>query len=118
MSASSSPVAESAAHPVLTSGRFRFRPFVFWDIEQLASLANQHRIADNTVGIPYPYTTESPACGSPHIPPNGSTIGRCIGAALGVGDRDDRHILGYAGLPKACRSWVFLWPMTPRRSGE
>ena len=58
MPTSSSSVAESEVYPVLASPRFRFRPFVFSDMEQLPALANQHRIADSTVGIPHPYTAE------------------------------------------------------------
>jgi RimJ/RimL family protein N-acetyltransferase len=58
MSTSTPPVVGSAAYPVLRSPRFRFRPFVYSDIELLSALASQHRIADSTVGIPHPYTTE------------------------------------------------------------
>jgi RimJ/RimL family protein N-acetyltransferase len=100
MSTSSSSVAESEVYPVLASPRFRFRPFVFSDIEQLSALAGQHRIADSTVGIPHPYSAEFARVWI------GSHAAQWIHhwalhwAALEIGDSNDKHILGYAGLNK------------------
>ncbi len=45
-------------YPALSTTRFQFRPFVPADIEPLAALAGEHRIADTTIGVPHPYTTE------------------------------------------------------------
>jgi len=52
------PNAEDVAYPVLTTRRFRFRPFVLADIAQMVSIAGRHRIADTTIGVPHPYTPE------------------------------------------------------------
>lgn len=51
-------VAPGGAYPTLTTSRFNFRPFMLSDIRPLADLAGQHRIADTTIGVPHPYTTE------------------------------------------------------------
>lgn len=45
-------------YPMLATRRFRFRPFVLADIQQLVTLAGEHRIADTTIGIPHPYTAQ------------------------------------------------------------
>jgi [ribosomal protein S5]-alanine N-acetyltransferase len=100
MSTSCSFIAESEVYPVLRSQRFRFRPFTFSDIEQLSALANQHRIADSTVGIPHPYTAEFARVWIASHPEQWIHHQALHWAALEIGDRDDRHILGYAGLDK------------------
>jgi hypothetical protein len=46
------------SYPTLATRRFRFRPFVLSDITPLATLGSEHRIADTTIGVPHPYTTE------------------------------------------------------------
>ena len=51
-------VTSHNAYPTLSTRRFRFRPFSLTDIEQLAALAGEHRIADTSIGIPHPYTME------------------------------------------------------------
>ena len=94
------PVAESAAYPVLRSPRFRFRPFAYSDIEQLSALANQHRIADSTVGIPHPYTTEFARMWIASHPALWVHHRALHWAALEINNIDNRHILGYVGLSK------------------
>jgi len=94
------PVAESAAYPVLRSPRFRFRPFAYSDIEQLSALANQHRIADSTVGIPHPYTTEFARTWIASHPALWVHHRALHWAALEINNIDNRHILGYVGLSK------------------
>lgn len=46
------------SYPTLSTRRFRFHPFMLTDIEPLATLAGEHRIADTTIGVPHPYTME------------------------------------------------------------
>jgi ribosomal-protein-alanine N-acetyltransferase len=46
------------SYPTLSTRRFRFRPFDLADIAPLTTLAGEHRIADTTIGVPHPYTTE------------------------------------------------------------
>jgi ribosomal-protein-alanine N-acetyltransferase len=98
MSANNSSLDESGAYPELTSPGFRFRPFVFSDIQQLSALASQHRIADSTVGIPHPYTAEFARMWIASHPTQWINQRALHWAAIEIGDIDDRHILGYAGL--------------------
>ena len=103
LSTSSTPsAAGSVAYPVLSSRRFRFRPFVYSDIEQLFALASQHRIADSTVGIPHPYTTEFARMWiASHSTQWNHHHHRALHwAALEINDADNSHILGYVGLSK------------------
>jgi [ribosomal protein S5]-alanine N-acetyltransferase len=51
-------VTSDGAYPTLNTARFQFRPFMLSDIGPLAALAGKHRIADTTIGVPHPYTTE------------------------------------------------------------
>jgi len=51
-------VTSDSLYPILSTRRFRFRPFALTDIGPLAALAGEHRIADTSIGIPHPYTTE------------------------------------------------------------
>jgi RimJ/RimL family protein N-acetyltransferase len=99
-STSNPSVAESAAYPVLSSPRFRFRPFEYSDIERLSALASQHRIADSTVGIPHPYTTEFARMWIASHPVLWADYRALHWAALKIDDIDSRHILGYVGLSK------------------
>ena len=55
---SSAVVAAGGAYPTLSTARFQFRPFMLSDIGPLAALAGKHRIADTSIGVPHPYTTE------------------------------------------------------------
>ena len=55
---SSAVLASGSSHPTLTTARSEFRPFMLSDIGPLAALAGKHRIADTTIGVPHPYTTE------------------------------------------------------------
>lgn len=89
---------ESATYPVLRSPRFRFRPFIYADIEQLAAMASQHRIADSTVGIPHPYTTEFARMWIASHPALWVHHRALHWAALEIDNIDNRHILGYVGL--------------------
>jgi [ribosomal protein S5]-alanine N-acetyltransferase len=50
--------SSSDSYPRLSTRRFRFRPFAPPDIAPLSALANEHRIADTTIGVPHPYTAE------------------------------------------------------------
>jgi RimJ/RimL family protein N-acetyltransferase len=99
-STSNPSVAESAAYPVLSSPRFRFRPFEYSDIERLSALASQHRIADSTVGIPHPYTTEFARMWIASHPVLWADYRALHWAALKIDDIDSRHIWGYVGLSK------------------
>jgi ribosomal-protein-alanine N-acetyltransferase len=98
MSPNDLSLTESGAYPELTSARFRFRPFVFSDIQQLSALATQHRIADSTVGIPHPYTVEFARMWIASHPLQWVHHRALHWAVLEIGDVDDSHILGYAGL--------------------
>jgi [ribosomal protein S5]-alanine N-acetyltransferase len=98
MSANNSSLDESGAYPELTSPGFRFRPFIFSDIQQLSDLASQHRIADSTVGIAHPYTAEFARMWIASHPAQWINQRALHWAAIEIGDIDDRHILGYAGL--------------------
>ena len=51
-------VTSDSSYPTLSTRRFRFRPFALTDIEPLAVLAGEHRVADMSIGIPHPYTIE------------------------------------------------------------
>lgn len=51
-------VASAGSYPTPVARRFQFRPFMLTDIEPLAALASEHRIADSTIGVPHPYTKE------------------------------------------------------------
>jgi len=84
-------------YPRLATRRFEFRPFMLSDVGRLATLAGEHRVADTTIGIPHPYTTEFARM---WISSHSSAQQRCLGlhwAALKLGD--DR-IVGYVGLDK------------------
>jgi ribosomal-protein-alanine N-acetyltransferase len=98
MSANSFYPIESGSYPQLTSARFRFRAFAFSDIQQLSTLASQHRIADSTVGIPHPYTAEFARMWIASHPVQWIHHRALHWAALAIDDIDDRQILGYAGL--------------------
>jgi ribosomal-protein-alanine N-acetyltransferase len=90
-------LASGSDYPRLTTHRFEFRPFMLSDIGRLATLAGEHRVADTTIGIPHPYTTEFARM---WISSHSSSPERCLGlhwAALNLGD--DR-IVGYVGLDK------------------
>ena len=54
----SAAAAPDNCYPTLSTQRFKFRPFALADIAPLAALAGEHRIADTTIGVPHPYTTE------------------------------------------------------------
>jgi RimJ/RimL family protein N-acetyltransferase len=84
-------------YPRLATRRFEFRPFMLSDVGRLADIAGEHRVADTTIGIPHPYTTEFARM---WISSHSSAQERCLGfhwAALNLGD--DR-IVGYVGLDK------------------
>jgi ribosomal-protein-alanine N-acetyltransferase len=98
-SANNSPVALSSEtdYPRLVTRRFEFRRFMLSDVGRLATIAGEHRVADTTIGIPHPYTTEFARM---WISSHSSAQERCLGlhwAALNLGD--DR-IVGYVGLDK------------------
>jgi [ribosomal protein S5]-alanine N-acetyltransferase len=90
--------SSSTAYPILRSPRFTFRPFLFADIERLSALANQHRVADSTVGIPHPYTTEFARMWIATHPAQWVNHHALHWAALETGDNDEREIVGYVGL--------------------
>jgi ribosomal-protein-alanine N-acetyltransferase len=51
-------VTSDSLYPVLSTRRFRFRPFALTDIGPLAALAGENRITDTSIGVPHPYTME------------------------------------------------------------
>lgn len=84
-------------YPRLATGRFEFRPFVLSDVGRLAALAGEHRVADTTIGIPHPYTTEFARMWiSSHSPAHAGSVG-WHWAALKLGDE---RMVGYVGLDK------------------
>ncbi len=92
---SSAVVTSDSSYPTLSTRRFQFRPFALTDIESLAVLAGEHRIADTTIGVPHPYTMEFARTWiSSH---SAAWKGRRAlhWAALKIGDN---RIVGYAGL--------------------
>ncbi len=85
------------SYPTLSTRRFRFRPFTLTDIGPLATLADEHRVADTSIGVPHPYTMEFARMWiTSH---SAAWAGRRAlhWTALKVGE--DR-IVGYAGLNK------------------
>jgi RimJ/RimL family protein N-acetyltransferase len=83
------------AYPVLTSQRFKFRPFVLADIGPLIAIAGEHRVADATAGVPHPDTAEfARMCISSH---SAAWTSHCAlhWAALKAGES---RVIGYAGL--------------------
>jgi len=94
--ASSAVVPSGGAYPTLTTSRFQFRPFMLSDIGPLAALAGKHRIADTTIGVPHPYTTEFARMWiSSHSPAWEGR--RALHWAAARKSGDDRMV-GYAGL--------------------
>jgi len=73
---------------------------MFSDIEQLSLLANQHRVADCTVGIPHPYTAEFARMWIASHPDLWSHHRALHWAALDIDDVDNSRLLGYVGLSK------------------
>ncbi len=94
---SSAALSSGIDYPILRTQRFQFRPFVLADIAPLVAIANEHRIADSTVGVPHPGTVEfARMCVSSHA--TQWTSPRALQwAAVDIGDR---QIKGYAGLDK------------------
>lgn len=91
----SSAVITEDFYPTLGTRRFRFRPFVLADIGPLVALAGEHRIANTTIGVPYPYTAEFARMWiSSH---SAAWEGRRALHWAAVKMADDR-IAGYAGL--------------------
>jgi [ribosomal protein S5]-alanine N-acetyltransferase len=85
------------SYPRLRSRRFQFRPFELPDIRPLAVLAGEHRIANTTIGVPHPYTTEFARMWILSHATAWQARRSLHWAALKIGD--DR-IVGYAGLDK------------------
>ena len=84
-------------YPTLATRRFEFRPFVLSDVGRLAALAGEHRVADTTIGIPHPYTTEF---ARKWISSHSSAQERCLGLHWAATKLGDDRIVGYAGLDK------------------
>jgi ribosomal-protein-alanine N-acetyltransferase len=95
MKSSSAVAASGVAYPALSTRRFQFRPFVLADIGALVALAGEHRIADTTIGVPHPYTTEFARMWISSHPAAWGERRALHWAALKTGD--DR-IVGYVGL--------------------
>lgn len=69
-SRSSAGLSSGIDYPILRTQRFQFRPFVLADIALLVAIADEHRIADSTVGVPHPGTVEfARMCVSSHPTP-------------------------------------------------
>lgn len=84
------------AYPILSTTRFRLRPFALHDIAPLTSLARSHRVANTTFGIPTPYTAYYARTWIASHTQAWST-GRAIHWA--AARRGEPHLLvGYAGL--------------------
>ena len=83
------------SYPILSTPRFKFRPFVLADIAPLTTLAGEHRVADTTIGVPHPYTTEFARMWISSHSAAWESRRALHWAAVKVGD--DR-IVGYAGL--------------------
>lgn len=94
---SSTALSSGIDYPVLRTRRFQFRPFVLADIAHLATLANEHRVADSAVGVPHPCTVEfARMCVSSN--PNAWANPQALHwAAVEIGEQ---RIRGYAGLDK------------------
>lgn len=98
------PVASGAgggltglAYPMMRSINFQFRPFVPADIRRLVALAGEHRIADTTIGIPYPYTAEFARM---WISTHGESWAGRQALHWAVQKIDDDRLAGYAGLSR------------------
>ena len=83
------------AYPTIRTSRFSCRQFRLSDIEPLAALAGEHRVADTTIGVPRPFTTEfARMCTSSHAAT--SQDRRSLHwTALNNGDQ---RVVGYAAL--------------------
>ena len=88
-------VTSDSSYPTLSTRRFRFRPFALTDIEPLAVLAGEHRVADMSIGIPHPYTMEFARMWI--LSHSAAWKGRRALHWAALRDGDDR-IVGYAGL--------------------
>jgi RimJ/RimL family protein N-acetyltransferase len=87
--------AADGFYPTLKTQRFSFRQFRFSDIEPLAALASEHRIADTTIGVPHPYTAEFARMWISSHATAWEDRRALHWAALKIGDQ---RIAGYAGL--------------------
>jgi ribosomal-protein-alanine N-acetyltransferase len=86
-----------SAYPTMATQRFQFRPLMLADIGRLAALAGEHHIADTTIGVPHPYTTEFARMWITSHSTDWEAGRALHWAALQV---DDSCIVGYAGLDK------------------
>ena len=84
-------------YPSLCTRRFRLRPFVLSDIRPLVSIAGEHRIADTTIGVPYPYTNDFARMWISSHAAEWKTRRALHWAVTG---ESDAAVVGYAGLNK------------------
>ena len=82
-------------YPTLRTRRFSFRRFRLADIEPLAALAGEHRIADTTIGVPHPFTREFARMWITSHAAAWQDRRALHWAALKIGEQ---QLVGYAGL--------------------
>jgi [ribosomal protein S5]-alanine N-acetyltransferase len=87
--------AADGFYPMLKTQRFSFRRFRLADIEPLAALAGEHRVADTTIGVPHPYTTDFARMWISSHAAAWQDRRALHWAAIKIGDQ---RIVGYAGL--------------------
>jgi len=87
--------AAGNAYPQLAAGEFLFRPFELSDIGQLVPIAGEHRVADTTLGVPHPYTSEF---ARQWIASHGRDWESRTALHWAVVKAGDKRLLGYAGL--------------------
>ena len=87
--------AAGNAYPQLAAGGFLFRPFELADIGQLVPMAGEHRIADTTLGVPHPYTSEF---ARQWIVSHARDWENRTALHWAVSKHGDARLLGYAGL--------------------
>jgi RimJ/RimL family protein N-acetyltransferase len=87
--------AADDAYPQLAAGGFQFRPFELADIGQLVPMAGEHRVADTTLGVPHPYTSEF---ARQWIASHGRDWEQRTSLHWAVLKAGESRLLGYAGL--------------------
>lgn len=89
-----------AGYPRIATRGFHFRPFLLADIQELVSLAGEHRVAATTIGIPHPYTAEFARmwiCTHADSWEKGDALHWAVHGSM------DERIRGYAGLSRVDR---------------
>jgi RimJ/RimL family protein N-acetyltransferase len=88
------------SYPVLSTRRFKLRPFTYSDIRQLTALAGTRRVADTALGVPHPYTAEFARKWISSHPRDWVSHRALHWAAVEMRSDADGRLLGYTALDK------------------